>query len=123
MPLRRARYDPPHARLPAEQHRLAPPLESLPGGSDFAARMDQVPEHRRHLELHRGHLVEPNAHDRAVLTGEFIERATLTGTPEQLRARLSELESAGATEIAYQPAGPDIPRELRAFGQMAGLSG
>jgi len=24
------------------------------------------------------------------------------------------------TEIAYQPAGPDIPRELTAFARMAG---
>ena len=102
--------------------RFAPDLETLPGGTDFAARLDRVPERRRHLELHRGHLVAPNEHDRAVLTGEFIEQVTLTGTPEQLRERLATLESAGATEIAYQPAGPDIARELRAFAQMAGLA-
>jgi 5,10-methylenetetrahydromethanopterin reductase len=36
-------------------------------------------------------------------------------TPEQLRAQLDGLEASGITEIAYQPAGPDIPRELEAF--------
>lgn len=97
-------------------------IEMLPGGTEYAARLDGVPERRRHLEVHRGHLVAPNENDRAVLTGEFIERATFTGTAEQLRARLATLESAGATEIAYQPAGPNIARELRAFAQMAGLS-
>lgn len=29
------------------------------------------------------------------------------------------LESMGATEVAYQPAGPDIARELEAFASAA----
>jgi 5,10-methylenetetrahydromethanopterin reductase len=29
--------------------------------------------------------------------------------------RVGLLEERGATEIAYQPAGPNIPRELEAF--------
>jgi 5,10-methylenetetrahydromethanopterin reductase len=29
------------------------------------------------------------------------------------------MAAAGMTEIAYQPAGPDIPRELEAFAAMA----
>lgn len=28
------------------------------------------------------------------------------------------VEAGGATEIAYQPAGPDVPRELEAFAAM-----
>ncbi len=39
------------------------------------------------------------------------------------RARLEHLEQQGVTEVAYQPAGPDIPRELTAFARMAGLAG
>lgn len=31
------------------------------------------------------------------------------------RERTAALEGAGATEIAYQPAGPDIASELEAF--------
>jgi len=31
------------------------------------------------------------------------------------RERLAQLEAAGTTEIAYQPAGPDIASELEAF--------
>ena len=31
------------------------------------------------------------------------------------RERLAAMTEAGATEVAYQPAGPDIPRELEAF--------
>jgi 5,10-methylenetetrahydromethanopterin reductase len=44
-------------------------------------------------------------------------------TAAEWNARLNELEQAGATEIAYQPAGPDIPGELRRFAQVAGVSG
>jgi 5,10-methylenetetrahydromethanopterin reductase len=35
------------------------------------------------------------------------------------RERLALLEAQGATEIAYQPAGPDIARELEAFASAA----
>jgi 5,10-methylenetetrahydromethanopterin reductase len=34
---------------------------------------------------------------------------------------LAASERAGVTEIVYQPAGPDIERELTAFARMAGL--
>ena len=39
----------------------------------------------------------------------------MTGTPEEVRAKVAEIAASGITEIAYQPMGPDIPRELRAF--------
>jgi 5,10-methylenetetrahydromethanopterin reductase len=38
---------------------------------------------------------------------------------EAWRAKLAESERAGVTEVVYQPAGPDIPRELRAFAAVA----
>jgi len=40
---------------------------------------------------------------------------TTTGSAEEVRTKLEGLAEVGVTEIAYQPAGPDIPRELRAF--------
>ena len=47
----------------------------------------------------------------APLAGMF----TTTGSAEEVRTKLEGLAEVGVTEIAYQPAGPDIPRELRAF--------
>ena len=44
----------------------------------------------------------------------------MTGTPAETAARLRALSSAGITEIAYQPMGQDIPRELAAFAEAAG---
>jgi 5,10-methylenetetrahydromethanopterin reductase len=45
----------------------------------------------------------------------------MTGTRTDVAARLRALTSSGITEVAYQPMGPDIPRELAAFAQAAGL--
>ena len=43
----------------------------------------------------------------------------MTGSAAEVRERLGALAAVGVTEIAYQPAGPDIPRELEAFAAAA----
>jgi hypothetical protein len=45
---------------------------------------------------------------------------TLTGSAPEVRSKAEQLAEAGVTEIVYQPAGSDIPRELRAFAQATG---
>jgi 5,10-methylenetetrahydromethanopterin reductase len=57
--------------------------------------------------------------DRPVVTGDMVRAFTFTGEADALRARLAELADRGVTEIAYQPKGPDIARELTAFAAMA----
>ncbi len=47
----------------------------------------------------------------------------MTGTRADLGARLRALAAAGITEVAYQPMGKDIPRELAAFAAAAELAG
>ena len=47
----------------------------------------------------------------------------MTGTRADIGARLRALTPAGVTEVAYQPMGPDIARELTAFATAAGLGG
>jgi 5,10-methylenetetrahydromethanopterin reductase len=78
------------------------------------------PEHR-HIALHDGHLVALNERDAKVVTGDLLRRFGYACYASEWRDRLAELEAAGATEIAYQPAGPDIPGELERFAQAAGL--
>ena len=46
----------------------------------------------------------------------------MTGTQADVVARLRALPPAGITEVAYQPMGPDIPRELAAFAQAARIA-
>jgi 5,10-methylenetetrahydromethanopterin reductase len=94
---------------------------SLPRGDEYAAAIDALPPERRHLAVHEGHLVAMNAIDERFVMGEFLAQRGLAATPEAWQSRLAEIESRGATEVTYQPAGPDIPRELRAFAGVAGI--
>lgn len=96
-------------------------VEALPGGADFARSVEALPEATRHLTLHEGHLIELNALDRRFITPAVIGRLGRAFDAETWRARLAQIEASGATELIYQPMGPDIPRELRAFAAMAGL--
>ena len=96
-------------------------LDALPGGPQWRAAVDAIPARERHLRIHEGHLTYVNEIDDRLLSRELIEAVTLTGEASALRARLDQIASRGVTEIAYQPAGPDIPRELTMFAKMAGL--
>jgi len=69
----------------------------------------------RHLETHRGHLTALNRHDRTVMTGSIAAEVSRSGTASHWRDRLAAAAAAGATEVAFQPAGDDLRRELRAF--------
>jgi 5,10-methylenetetrahydromethanopterin reductase len=95
--------------------------DRLPNGAEYAKTIDAIAPERRHLAVHDGHLVTMNEIDRRFVTGEFMAQAGLAVSPDAWREKLAEMESRGVTEVVYQPAGPDIPRELRAFAEVAGL--
>ena len=88
-------------------------------GKAWLAAYDDVAEEERHLAMHYGHLVLLHERDRPYVTGERLAGAGLALDAGGWRERLAGLEDAGATEVAYQPAGPDIPRELEAFAAVA----
>jgi 5,10-methylenetetrahydromethanopterin reductase len=96
-------------------------VERLPNGAEYARTIDAVPAERRHLVVHEGHLVAMNQIDRRFVTGEFMAQSGIAAGAEAWRVRLAEMEARGVTEVVYQPAGPDIPREMRAFAEVAGL--
>jgi 5,10-methylenetetrahydromethanopterin reductase len=89
-------------------------LELLPGGAEWHAAIDAVPAPVRHLEVHEGHGVAPNARERPFLCPE-LAAATLTGTADELVARVGALHTAGVTELLYTPMGPNLERELAAM--------
>jgi 5,10-methylenetetrahydromethanopterin reductase len=93
----------------------------LPNGEAWVSALEAVPEDERHLALHEGHLIEANERDRLVVTGETLASFGLARDAGAWRDHLATLEAGGATEVAYQPAGPDIPAELERF--MAAVSG
>jgi len=88
-------------------------------GRRWLAAYDDVPDDARHLAMHRGHLVLVNEHDRPFVDGPLLRNFGLALSRAGWRERLVELEAAGATEVAYQPAGPDVARELAAFADAA----
>jgi len=90
-------------------------LERIPRGEQWAAAYRDVPERTRHLALHDQHLIAVNDRDRPFVTGEVLAGQELALTSADWRKRALAIEAQGGTEIAYQPAGPDIPRELAAF--------
>ena len=81
----------------------------------WAATLDDVPEAARHLALHEDHLIGVTDRDRPYVSPEMITKRTWTGPPDEIARRIAAAADAGVTEIAFQPAGPDIPRELDAF--------
>jgi 5,10-methylenetetrahydromethanopterin reductase len=89
-------------------------VRALPGGEAWVTGIEALPARDRHLATHGGHLVELTARDEAAVleAAEMIPTMTFSGTPEVLRAKVAELEDVGVTEIAFQPAGPDIGGEL-----------
>lgn len=95
-------------------------LDALPGGAAWREAVEQVPERERHLTVHDQHLVGASDLDRRAL--DLAELApALAWSPHELRERLDRLEAGGATEVMWQPMGPDVPRELRTFAEATGL--
>jgi 5,10-methylenetetrahydromethanopterin reductase len=87
----------------------------------WAAQIDALDERTRHLAVHDRHLISVTERDRPYITGELTTAFTYTGSPAEIGEKLAGAAGGGVTEIAYQPAGPDIERELRAFAAAAGL--
>jgi 5,10-methylenetetrahydromethanopterin reductase len=98
-------------------------VDRLSGGREWREAVEAVELPRRHLAVHDGHLIALSQHDQALLAhaAPLLTSWTMTGTRTDVGARLHALTEAGITEVAYQPMGEDIPRELTAFAQAAGL--
>lgn len=98
-------------------------LDRLPGGARWREAVENLPVERRHLAVHQDHLVKVSERDRPAVqkAASLLPSLTFTGRAADLRARVDQLEVNGVTEIAYQPAGPDILGELERF--MAAMSG
>ena len=89
-------------------------VRGLPGGDTWVAAIEAIPQAERHLVTHEGHLVRLTTVDEeaVALAADLVPQLTFSGTPAQLRDRVAEFEAIGVTELAYQPAGPDVVGEL-----------
>jgi len=98
-------------------------LSGIPGGDGWRERIDALaPPDERHLVVHRGHCVQVTPQDREFVgSSDFLAMSALfgsfSGPAEAVRATMTRYAEAGASEVDYLPAGPDIDRELRAFAE------
>ncbi|MEW6470696.1 MAG: LLM class flavin-dependent oxidoreductase [Actinomycetota bacterium] len=88
-------------------------LARVPRGLEWKAMVDDLPAATRHLLLHELHHTGVNERDLPFVSDELLARYTYTAVT--LQQRLTHLAQLGVTEVVYQPAGPDIPRELEVF--------
>jgi 5,10-methylenetetrahydromethanopterin reductase len=98
------------------------PVAEMPGGPEWLELIERAPESDRHLTVHERHCVGLNEADEAAWAGgahALLGAVTVSGTRDEVRRRVDALTEQGATEIVYQPAGPDIRRELEAFMEAA----
>ena len=96
-------------------------VKELPNGEAWLASVERVDAAVRHLSVHRGHNLDvSNGHDPLVDVSN-ARQMTFTGTREELRQRLAQLESRGATGIIFGTSGHDVEREIRAYAEVAGL--
>jgi 5,10-methylenetetrahydromethanopterin reductase len=93
-------------------------VKGLPGGDQWLAAINQLPPEERHLAVHSGHCVELSEADQAAWDAgghEILRDVTITGTTDEMRAKLDDLAARGVTEIVFQPCGPDTKAELERF--------
>jgi len=85
------------------------------GGKEWQSAYDHIPENVRHLALHDRHLIGVNDIDRKFISGELMAAAGLAVSAKEWQDKFAEYEANGCTTVSFQPAGPDIVRELEAF--------
>jgi 5,10-methylenetetrahydromethanopterin reductase len=95
-------------------------VDQLPGGKEWRVSVEEFPESSRHLYVHEGHGVAPNARELPYLS-PHLGQFTTTGSADELRQKFAEYQAAGVTELAYAPMGSDIAGELRAMANVAGV--
>jgi 5,10-methylenetetrahydromethanopterin reductase len=99
-------------------------VDALPGGSEWRESVEAAGDDARHIEIHKGHLIELNEHDELAWTAgswQALRTLSFSGDAGEIRERIDALAEDGVTEIAYQPHG-DVAAELERFARAAGIA-
>ena len=78
--------------------------------TEYAAKLKTPPD-RRYLEIHEGHLIYLKPGEEKYVTEDLVRGFSLTGTGEEIIARLKALEAVGLQQVAIQVVG-DSGREM-----------
>lgn len=99
-------------------------VDGFPGGTEWRKALEAArPEGERHLMVHEGHAVSVTDFDRILVdqAGDGIVGMGWVADADGMRQKIAEAGASGSTELIYAPSGPDLPRELEAFAEAAGL--
>ena len=69
--------------------------------NEYVAKL-KTPADRRYLEVHEGHLIYLKPGEEQYVTESLIRGFSLTGTGEEIIARLKALEAVGLKQVAIQ---------------------
>ncbi len=62
----------------------------------------------RHLDLYSGYVTEFKPEHSRLVTARMIKETTLTGTPEEIRARIRKMEAMGVKQVAMAGGVPEV---------------
>ena len=73
-----------------------------------AYRTPNAPIETRHLDLYTGYCAEFKPEHTPLVTERMIKETTLTGTPEEIRARIRKMQAMGVKQVAVAGGVPEI---------------
>ena len=84
-------------------NKLSGPLQTLYEryNTEYVAKLKTSPD-RRYLEIHEGHLIYLKPGEERYVDEALIRGFSLTGTGEEIIARLKALEAVGLKQVAIQ---------------------
>jgi alkanesulfonate monooxygenase SsuD/methylene tetrahydromethanopterin reductase-like flavin-dependent oxidoreductase (luciferase family) len=83
---------------------------------EYVAKMKTPPD-RRYLEVHEGHLIYLKPGEEKYLDDPLVRGSTLTGTSEEIIARIKSLEAAGLSQVAIQVVYPQGREMIEEFSR------
>jgi 5,10-methylenetetrahydromethanopterin reductase len=88
------------------QHGTPPPAYVEDIWEEYVAMIESYPPERRHKHINNGHNTWIEEHEEKFITPELIAAATITGTPEEIVARLNALDDTGLVDELFIAPGP-----------------
>ena len=83
---------------------------------EYVSKM-KTPVDRRYLEVHEGHLIYLKPGEEKYLDDPIMRASTLTGTSEEIIARLKAMEAAGLRQVAIQVVYPHGREMIEEFSR------
>ena len=83
---------------------------------EYVAKM-KTPADRRYLEVHEGHLIYLKPGEEKYLDDPIVRASTLTGTAEEIIARLKAMEAVGLRQVAIQVVYPQGREMIEEFSR------